>query len=120
MKVTIYHNPRCSKSKQTLQLIEQKGIKPTIIEYLKTPPQVEQIDEFLKSLAMQPRDLMRKNEDEYKENNVADESLSHQQLLAVMFNHPKLIQRPIVVVESAQQTRVALGRPPENVLKILS
>jgi arsenate reductase (glutaredoxin) len=119
MKVTIYHNPRCSKSRQTLQLLEEKGLKPTVIEYLKTPPETEKIESFLSYLNMQPRDLMRKKETEYEENNLANESLSHQQLLDVMFQNPKLIERPIVVVETAEQTKVALGRPLENVKDIL-
>ena len=119
MHVTIYHNPRCSKSRQTLQALEEKGIQPTVVEYLKTPPNTEQIDSLLTQLKMQPRDLMRKNETEYAENNLADESLSHQQLLDLMFQNPKLIERPIVVVEKEQETKVAIGRPLEKVLNIL-
>ena len=119
MSVTIYHNPKCSKSRLTLKALEEKGIQPTIVEYLKTPPKVEQVELFLSSLNMQPRDLMRKNESEYKDNNVADQSLSHQQLLEVMVNNPKLIERPIVVVETDGQTKVAIGRPVENVLDII-
>ncbi len=119
MTVTIYHNPQCSKSRQTLQMLEEKGIKPTIIEYLKTPPAVEKIDNLLTHLKMKPRDLMRKHESEYKDNNIADESLSHEQLLENMFNHPKLIERPIVVVEKNEQTKVALGRPIDDVINIL-
>ena len=119
MNVTIYHNPSCSKSRKTLQLLEEKGLQPTVIEYLETPPETEQIDSFLSYLNMQPRDLMRKNETEYEENNLADESLSHQQLLDAMFQNPKLIERPIVVVKKDEQTKVALGRPLENVIDIL-
>ncbi|MFK5893517.1 MAG: arsenate reductase (glutaredoxin) [Pseudomonadota bacterium] len=119
MNVTIYHNPRCSKSRQTLQLLEEKGIQPTVIEYLKTPPKIEQIESFLNYLNMQPRDLMRKKESEYMENNLADESLTDQQLVAAMFHNPKLIERPIVVVETADEIKVALGRPLENVVDIL-
>ena len=119
MSVTIYHNPQCSKSRKTLQTLEEKGIKPTIIEYLKTPPKAEQLNLLLTYLNMQARDLMRKNESEYKDNNLDDESLSHQQLVDAMIKHPKLIERPIVVVEKDQQTKVAIGRPLENVLDIL-
>jgi arsenate reductase (glutaredoxin) len=119
MNVTIYHNPRCSKSRQTLQALEEKGIQPKVIEYLKTPPNTQQIDSLLNSLNIQPRDLMRKNETEYAEKNCADESLSHQQMLDLMFQNPKLIERPIVVVENEQETKVAIGRPLENVLNIL-
>jgi len=119
MNVTIYHNPRCSKSRLTLQALEEKGIQPTIIEYLKTPPNAEKIDSLLNHLNMQPRDLMRKNETEYAENNLADESLSHQQMLDLMFQNPKLIERPIVVVEDEKETKVAIGRPLDNVLNIL-
>jgi arsenate reductase len=119
MNVTIYHNPSCSKSRQTLQALKEKGLQATIIEYLKTPPNTEELDSILTHLNMQPRDLMRKKETEYTENNVADESLSHQQLLDLMFQNPKLIERPIVVVEDDQETKVAIGRPLENVLNIL-
>jgi len=119
MNVTIYHNPRCSKSRQTLQALEEKGIQATIIEYLKTPPNTEKIDSLLTHLNMQPRDLMRKKETEYSDNNLADDSLSHQQMLDLMFKNPKLIERPIVVVEDEQETKVAIGRPLENVLNIL-
>jgi len=119
MNVTIYHNPQCSKSRQNLQLLEDKGLKPTVIEYLKTPPSTEQINGFLTKLDMQPRDLMRKHESEYKDNNVADESLSHDQLLDAMFQNPKLIERPLVIVENAGETKVALGRPIEDVEKII-
>jgi len=119
MKVTIYHNPRCSKSRQTLQLLQDKGIEPHIVEYLKTPPSSEQISSFLSKLNISARELMRSGETEYKENNLNDESLSQQELLQSMQEHPILIQRPIVVVEDKDDTKVAIGRPPEDVLKIL-
>jgi arsenate reductase len=114
--IKIYHNPRCSKSRQTLQLLEEKGIEPEIIEYLKTPPSEKELRAILKALKMNPRDLMRKGEAEYKDNNFADKSLSDDQLIAAMLKYPKLIERPIVVTSD---NKYALGRPPESVLDIL-
>lgn len=115
MSVTIYHNPRCSKSRMTLQLLEDKKIEPTVVEYLKTPPDAKTLDELLNKLGMEPRDLMRKHETEYKENQLDDESLSRDDLIQSMIDHPKLIERPIVVANN----KVAIGRPLENVLDIL-
>lgn len=115
MPVTIYHNPRCSKSRATLQLLEEKNIEPVVLEYLKTPPDAKTLDDLLQKLGMQPRDLMRKQEDEYKENHLDDESLSRDELIAAMIKFPKLIERPIVVANN----KVAIGRPPEKVLDIL-
>ena len=115
MSVTIYHNPRCSKSRMTLQLLEDKKIGPTVVEYLKTPPDAKTLDELLTKLGMEPRDLMRKHETEYKENQLDDESLSRDDLIQAMIDHPKLIERPIVVANN----KVAIGRPLENVLDIL-
>ncbi len=116
LNITIYHNPRCSKSRQTLALLEENGVTPTIVEYLKTPPSTETIAHLLKLLKMQPRDLMRKNEDEYKSLNLKDESLSNDQLIQAMYETPKLIERPIVVVDDK---KAAIGRPPESVLELL-
>ena len=115
MSVTIYHNPRCSKSRATLQLLSEQNIEPDIVEYLKTPPDAQTLDNLLQKLDMEPRDLMRKNEAEYRENGLDDESLSRSQLIQAMIDHPKLIERPIVVANN----KVAIGRPPENVLDIL-
>lgn len=115
MKPVIYHNPRCSKSRQTLALIEEKGFEPEIIDYQKTPPTHQQLDSILRGLNMQPRDLMRTGEAEYKQLNLDDESLSRDQLIESMIQHPKLIERPIVVVGD----EVIIGRPPELVLTIL-
>ncbi|MEE9346282.1 MAG: arsenate reductase (glutaredoxin) [Methylococcales bacterium] len=115
MSITIYHNPRCSKSRQTLQLLQDKGIEPTIIEYLKTPPNAETLDTILTMLNMEPRELMRKQEAEYKEQGLNDDSLSPDQLIKAMTEYPKIIERPIVV----SNDRAAIGRPPENVEKIL-
>ena len=115
MQIKIYHNPRCSKSRQTLALLEENGLSPEIIEYLNSPPSHQELDSLLRGLAMEPRDLMRKNESEYKELNLADEGLDRNQLIAAMLENPRLIERPIVVIGDS----VALGRPPEAVLEIL-
>lgn len=115
VEVTIYHNPRCSKSRQTLQLLTDKGYAPTIIEYLNHPPSVAQLKKILKLLGMKPRELMRKKEADYTAHNLNDESLSDQDLIKAMIDHPKLIERPIVVVNET----AVIGRPPENVLEIL-
>jgi len=116
MSTKIYHNPRCSKSRQTLQLLEENGVKPEIIEYLKTPPSENELKAILAALEMSPRDLMRKGEVEYKDNNLSDELLSDEQLIAAMLKYPKLIERPIVVTAD---NKFALGRPPESVLEII-
>ncbi|WP_417317313.1 arsenate reductase (glutaredoxin) [Emcibacter sp.] len=116
MTVTIYHNPRCSKSRQTLALLEEQGIAPEVVEYLNDVPTREQLADILKMLGLSSaRDLMRKKEAEYKENGLDDESLSEDQLLEAMTRHPKLIERPIVV----KGGKAAIGRPPESVLEIL-
>ncbi len=112
---TIYHNPRCSKSRQTLALLEEKGIAPDIVLYLKTPPTANQIKDILAKLAIQPRQLMRVKEALYKENGLADKSLTDEQLIDAMVKFPKLIERPIVLAND----KAALGRPPEDVLNIL-
>lgn len=116
MDIILYHNPRCSKSRQTLQLLEENGIKPVIEEYLKNPPTHQQLDSILRGLEMEPRELIRTGERDYKENNLADKSLSRDQLIAAMIEYPKLIQRPIVIAGD----KIALGRPPEAVLEILN
>lgn len=115
MSVKIYHNPRCSKSRQTLQLLQENGIEPEIIEYLKMPPNAEELDQILHQLAIEPRQLMRKNEKEYKEIGMNDESLDRDALIAGMVAAPKLIERPIVFANG----KAAIGRPPESVLDIL-
>jgi len=114
--VTIYHNPRCSKSRETLALLEQHGVTPEVVLYLETPPSVEELKKLLKELGFSSaRELMRKKEDLYKELKLADETLSEAQLLAAMVENPKLIERPIVVKGS----KARLGRPPEQVLEVL-
>ncbi|CAI1033685.1 TPA: arsenate reductase (glutaredoxin) [Serratia liquefaciens] len=114
--VTIYHNPRCSKSRETLALLEQHGVMPDVVLYLETPPSVDQLKKLLKELGFNSaRELMRKKEDLYKALKLADESLSETQLLQAMVDNPKLIERPIVV----KGTQARIGRPPEQVLEIL-
>lgn len=115
MSVSIYHNPRCSKSRATLQLLKDNGVEPIIIEYLKTPPSVQQLDDILKRCGMEPRELMRKTEAEYKDAGLDNDSLSREELIRGMVENPKVIERPIVVTDD----KAAVGRPPENVLKIL-
>lgn len=111
----IYHNPRCSKSRQTLALLEERGITPEVILYLETPPDAATLKGLLKKLGISARELLRKGEDEYRENNLKDPSLSDTALIEAMVKHPKLIERPIVVNGS----KAKLGRPPEQVLEIL-
>ena len=115
MAVTIYHNPRCSKSRQTLQLLQDRGIEPEIVEYLKTPPSADEMDAMLAKLRIEPRALMRTKEAAWREAGMADEKLSRRQLIELMVANPIVIERPIVV----NGTRAALGRPPESVLSIL-
>lgn len=115
MATRIYHNPRCSKSRQTLQLLTEKGVQPEIIEYLKTPPSADELRELLNKLGMRPRDLMRRREAEYKASGADNPDLSDDELIELMVEHPKLIERPIVVHDG----KVVLGRPPEKVLEIL-
>jgi arsenate reductase len=116
MPVTvIYHNPRCSKSRQTLDLLNEHGVDAEIVEYLQTPPDVETLERILDMLDLQPRELMRSNESEYRELGLDDPSLSREQLLVAMVEHPILMQRPIVI----RGSKAALGRPPEGVLEIL-
>ena len=113
--VTIYHNPRCSKSRQALELLRERDIQPTIVEYLKTPPSLEELDRILRLLDLEPRELMRSKEAVYKDLALDDASLDRHSLLQAMIEHPILIERPIVLANG----RAALGRPPENVLDVL-
>jgi len=115
MTTTIYHNPKCSKSRQTLELLKENGITPTIVEYLKTPPTADTLKKILAQLGMAPRDLMRKKEEAYAELKLDNSSLSDDELIDAMVNHPILIERPIVLANG----KAALGRPPEQVLDIL-
>ncbi len=112
---TIYHNPRCSKSRQTLALLEENGVAPEIVLYLETPLSAQQLKSLLSKLGIEARALLRKGEDAYKAEGLADTSLADEALVAAMAAHPKLIERPIVV----KGDRAVLGRPPENVLDLL-
>lgn len=114
MSVVIYHNPRCSKSRQTLALLEEKNIQPEIIKYLETPPSVAELKELFTQLNLsEVRDMMRTKEDIYKELSLAQ--ASDEQLFEAMASNPKLIERPIVV----NNGQAKHGRPPEQVLDIL-
>lgn len=115
MNVKIYHNPRCSKSRQALALIQERGIEPEIIEYLKQPPSREELQELLQLLQLQPRDLIRQQEAEYKTLELDDPTLTNEALLDTLLDVPKLLERPIVVANH----KAVIGRPPENVLSIL-
>ena len=115
MSVTIYHNPKCSKSRQTLKLLRTRGIKPVIIEYLKEPPDKITLQMILRLLKLKPQDIMRKNEDIYKKLRLGREDLGDEALISAMIKHPVLIERPIVLANG----KAALGRPPENVLEII-
>ena len=113
--ITIYHNPRCSKSRQTLQLLTDNNITPEIVLYLENNPTAESITDILAKLNMSARQLMRKGEEAYKANNLADQSLTEQQLISALATFPKLIERPIVI----NGDKAAIGRPPESVLAII-
>lgn len=115
MSVKIYHNPRCSKSRQTLQLLQERDIDAQVVEYLKTPPSAGELRELLDLLGLAPRQLMRTKEAEYRQSGADNPQLSDQQLIELMVAHPRLIERPIVVHDG----KAALGRPPEQVLDIL-
>lgn len=114
--VRIYHNPRCSKSRETLALLQQQGIEPQVVLYLDTPPDIDTLKTLLQQLGMHSaRELMRRGEEIYKTLGLASDDLSEQQLLQAMVEHPKLIERPIVI----QGDRARIGRPPEAVLEII-
>ena len=113
--LTIYHNPRCSKSRQTLQLLRDHGYEPEIIEYLKTPLTASQLKSLIAMLDISARELLRTSEADYKDNNLKNPDLNDKQLIDAMVTMPKLMQRPIVV----SGTKAAIGRPPEAVMDIL-
>jgi arsenate reductase len=115
MVATIYHNPRCSKSRETLKLLERRGVRPKVVEYLKTPPDAAEIKRILKMLGLPARALLRSKEPEYKKAKLDNPALGDDKIIAAMVRHPILIERPIVIADG----KAALGRPPENVLKIL-
>jgi arsenate reductase len=115
VNITIYHNPRCSKSRQTLDLIQSRGIAPTVVEYLKAPPSETMLRSLIQALGIKPRALLRKGESAYKDLGLDDVSLSDDALIKAMLDHPVLIERPIVT----DGDRAIIGRPPESVLSIL-
>jgi len=112
MSVTIYHNPRCSKSRQTLQLLQDSGIEPTIVEYLENPPSAAELTEILTKMSKEPRDILRKKE---AQEEGIDTSLDGDALVEAIAAHPRALERPIVV----NGDKAAMGRPPESVLDIL-
>ncbi len=114
-EIKIFHNPRCSKSRQTLQLLQDNNITPEIILYLESPPTKNDLKDLLKKLGISARELLRTSEQAYKEAGLSDASLSENQLLEAMINEPKLIERPIVVAGD----KAVLGRPPENALELI-
>ncbi|CAH9018202.1 arsenate reductase (glutaredoxin) [Candidatus Nitrosacidococcus sp. I8] len=114
-QVLIYHNPRCSKSRQTLQLIHDQNIDPEIVEYLTSPPTFDQLVEILNLLGKTPRELMRQGEPEYRINGLDNQNLSDKELIEAMCAYPILIERPIVLTGD----KAAIGRPPESILEIL-
>lgn len=114
-KVIIYHNPRCSKSRAAMELLTDKGIEANVVKYLETPPDRTTIIDLLDMLGLEPRELMRKGEAEYKDNNLADENLTDDDLVDALVKYPKLIERPIVV----KNGQAAIGRPIENIIEIL-
>lgn len=115
-EITIYHNPRCSKSRETLALLHEYNVQPDIVLYLESPPSETELKAILTKLGMAPRELMRKGENAYKEGNLGDTELSDNELIAAMIASPILIERPIVVSGSAAK----IGRPPKQVLEIVT
>lgn len=113
--IKIFHNPRCSKSRQTMQLLESSGVTPDVIEYLNHPPSYDELAKTLDLLGLQPRELIRTHEKPYMENHLDDPGLSHEELIRAMIEYPILIERPIVVHDG----KAVIGRPPEKVLDIL-
>lgn len=113
--VTIYSNPRCSKCRQSLTILDEQNIDATVIKYLETPPDQAELENILDLLKLQPRELMRKHEAPYKELNLDDNSLSREDLIQAMIDHPILIERPIVI----SGNKAVIGRPPEKILDIL-
>ena len=113
--IQIYHNPRCSKSRQTLALIEEKNLQPEIVLYLENTPDASEIKEILGKLGITARELLRKGEQAYKDNHLSDKELSDDALIEAMTKFPKLIERPIVI----KGNKAVLGRPPENVLELI-
>jgi len=113
--LTIYHNPRCSKSRQTLELIRSKGVEPEIVLYMEDTPSVEDIQDAVRMLGLKPMDIVRQKEPEFKEHFAGANESTDAQLIELMRLYPKVIERPIVV----NRGKAVIGRPPENVLEIL-
>ncbi|TRO11506.1 arsenate reductase (glutaredoxin) [Ectopseudomonas mendocina] len=114
--LTLYHNPRCSKSRGALELLEARGVQPNVVRYLETPPSASELESLLSKLGIPARDLLRSGEDEYKTLGLSDTSLSEAQLIDAMVKHPKLIERPILIAGD----KAVIGRPPEKVLELLA
>ena len=114
-ELILYHNPRCSKSRSALELLEQRGLSPSVIRYLETPPSASELQQILARLGISPRQLLRSGEEEYKTLNLADPTLTDGQIIDAMVAHPKLIERPILVAGDV----AVIGRQPEKVLEIL-
>ncbi len=115
MSLKIYHNPRCTKSRQTLELLKSKGLEPEVIEYLKNPPSAKELDQILSSLNVEPQAITRKSEELYQQLELSQKKLNRQEWIEVLVKNPILIERPIVM----NGKKAAVGRPPENVLEIL-
>ena len=113
--VRVFHNPKCSKCRLTMAILDDKGVDTTVIEYLNTPPNITELNEILGLLGLEPRDLMRKHEAPYKNNNLDNPDLSREQLILAMIDNPILIERPIII----NGNKATIGRPPEKVLDIL-
>ncbi len=114
-EINILHNPRCSKSRQTLALLQENGVEPNVIEYLKSPPSKTKLKQIVKLLGVSPRDIIRTKEAEYKEAGLDNPDLTKEQIIELMVSNPKVIERPIVF----SKDKAAVGRPPENVLAVI-
>lgn len=114
-RFTILHNPRCSKSRETLRLLQENGVEPDVVEYLSAPPSEKQFSGILSLLDLTPRQVMRTREPEYRDNDMDNPDLSDSQLIKLMLQHPKVIERPIVFTEK----NAVIGRPPEKVLELI-
>ena len=112
---TIYHNPRCSKSRQTLQILRDRGIEPSIVEYLKTPLQKDELKKISTSLGLRPKEFVRKNESDFRDRGLASDLEDDDKMIEAMAAYPKIIERPIVVLKD----KAVIGRPPDNVLKLI-